>query len=1643
MKIKSALPGSCFSRRLLLFAVFALPALFMLCINSHAQPGMAKGLPFIDNYRYQDYNGDGVNWWGAEDDKGLIYFANTNGVLVFDGQQWELIKVTGRQETRSLAKGKDGKIYVGTNNDIGYLDTDTKGKLHYVSLKGKIPPQYRTFDEVWETELVNGNIYFRTNSYVFVWNYKDLHVIESKAQLHVGAFVDGQYYNRIWGRGLCILKNDSFYVVHNGEKFANERVYVMLHYDDKHMLIGTRTMGLFLYDGNEFTPFKTEADPYIVNTSLYGGRILNSGLIALNTFNDGMVIINKEGKLIQRIDKSVGLQDNSVDYVFEDSRSNLWLALFNGIAKFNLHSAFTYYNEKLGLPAKTVFSTGVDRGIVYAGTNNGIYMLNGQNQFQLIPGTSGQVGNFIHMGSDFLAAGAEKGLLKINGTTAVPVVSGTNYTFHVGFLAKSKIDTNVVYCGLRSGLAIVRRDPAKGTYSVDSYGDGLRTIISTFTEAPNGDFWIIGDNPGELKLVKPVKKDGKLIITGSSYKVFDHKQGLPTRNTGITDYDGTLYFASEKDSIFTFDEKQQRFIRDTAIFLKKYITDGSEDGTADAPKDVLGRVWANFGNGVFVKLPTTDGSVKIVDAPFKELGRNYPVWSVTPSIDNNGHPVVWLSGREGIIRYDGDLTETAGTSFNTIIRGIKLNEDSVYFSGFTLPAGKATFAHQFNSIHFQYAAPFFIKENEVFFSTYLEGRDKSWSEWNKRNFRDFGNLSAGTYTFHVKAKNIYGVEGAEATYTFTILPAWYFTWWAYLLYLLIVVAVVYFIVRWRTQHLHDLQRELEKTVVTRTKELSLRVEELAVINNVQSGLVGEMDMQAIYNLVGNCVKDLFQTHSVMIASFDLANKAEHFNYVFEDGEIHALQSRPINHLRQMIIDRKETIYIETEAIARDEYGITAIANTKMPKSFLFVPWMGGNVVKGYISIQNIELEHAFSKSDVGLIETLANSMSVALENARLFDETRQRANELATVNSVSHALAAQLNTDEIIKLVGDQVKNLFNANIVYLALLDKKTRLIHFAYQYGDVMPPQKLGEGLTSQILLKGKSLLINKDVSNATAELGLRRMGRAAASYLGVPVMAGDEIIGVLSVQTTEKENRFNEDNERLLSTIAASVGVAINKAQLFEEVSQAKQQAEKAGKAAEKANEAKSAFLSTVSHELRTPLTSVLGFAKIIRKRLEEKIFPVVDTSDPKTAKTISQVSENLQVVISEGERLTHLINDVLDLAKIEAGKMEWNQENVSIPEVAERALAATTTLFEQKNLKVIREIDPNLPDIVGDHDKLIQVVINLISNAVKFTDTGSITCRVKHKENELVVSIIDTGIGIKPEDFGAVFEQFKQVGGDTLTDKPKGTGLGLPICKEIVEHHGGRIWLESELGKGSNFSFAIPITKSDIIKEQPIHLNDLVTQLKQQILFSTFKVEGKNATILIVDDDDSIRSLLRQELNDAGYVTEEASNGKEALQSIRNNKPDLVILDIMMPEINGFDVAAILKNDPQTMDIPIIVLSIVQDKARGFRIGVDRYLTKPIDTAQLFSDVGTLLEQGKSKKKVMVVDEDSMAVRTLTDVLLAKGYHVVESDGKELVEKAIENQPDIIIVNSMLTDKTEIVQTLRFEKGLENVLFFIYQ
>ena len=385
-------------------------------------------------------------------------------------------------------------------------------------------------------------------------------------------------------------------------------------------------------------------------------------------------------------------------------------------------------------------------------------------------------------------------------------------------------------------------------------------------------------------------------------------------------------------------------------------------------------------------------------------------------------------------------------------------------------------------------------------------------------------------------------------------------------------------------------------------------------------------------------------------------------------------------------------------------------------------------------------------------------------------------------------------------------------------------------------------------------------------------------------------------------------------------------------------------------------KTDFLSTVSHELRTPLTSILGFAKLIRKRTEEVIFPNLKIEDKKLDRAVTQVKQNIEIIVSEGERLTKLINDVLDIAKMEAGRVDWNMEKTLLSDLVEQGMVAVSSLFEQKGLKLSMDIEDNLPEVYCDQEKVVRVVINLLSNAVKFTTKGTVTCLCRKTEDYIMVSIVDQGIGIAQEDQERVFEKFKQIG-DTLTDKPNGTGLGLPICKQIVEYHGGQIWVESEPGKGSRFSFTLPKNQGTDVRT--VEVEALVNPLTEHDRIGAFTQDVTEKKILVVDDNTNIRNFLRQELEAVGYIVIEAEDGFKAITFVNKEEPDLILLDVMMPGINGFDVAAVLKNDPKTMNIPVVILSIVEDAARGYLIGVDGYFMKPVNMDNLLGKVEELL------------------------------------------------------------------------------------
>ena len=649
-------------------------------------------------------------------------------------------------------------------------------------------------------------------------------------------------------------------------------------------------------------------------------------------------------------------------------------------------------------------------------------------------------------------------------------------------------------------------------------------------------------------------------------------------------------------------------------------------------------------------------------------------------------------------------------------------------------------------------------------------------------------------------------------------------------------------------------------------------------------------------------------------------------------------------------------------------------------------------------------------------------------------------NELEHRNEMSRALISTRDLEEILDRVAQGVAESGGYDRVRLYMYDERqdSLVCHTAFGMEEEQVRQlKLSlsgdKKSVSQWVFREKAPYVVTDASKddkCDPEL-IRILG--VTSYAVVPLLAGEKALGVMAVDWIKTKQHFSEDRVNSLIAFANTAALAIENAILYtnleERVQERTQQLEFANERLKELDQAKSDFLSTVSHELRTPLTSVLGFARIITKRFKTSLLPHLDQSQKKTQRDARRIQENLEIIIEEGERLTRLINDVLDLAKIEAGKKEWKMREVSLFEVVETAVNAASSLARDKELEV--KVVPHGEDfkLYGDPDRLTQVVTNLLSNAIKFTEEGSITCELERSEDVITVKVIDTGIGLAQEDLNQIFDRFKQIG-DTLTDKPKGTGLGLPISKEIIEYHGGRIWAESELGRGSTMIFTLPA-----IREQASVANEipLLSRVTDHISAQFTQHGGDTPRILIVDDEKHIRALLRQQLEEVGYNIIEAQNGHEAIQLARAEKPDLIILDILMPGLDGFEVTTILKQSNETANIPIMILSIVEDKDRGYRLGVDSYLTKPVDAEQLLSTVSSLAARGQkpltsTRKKILVIEDDPGIVRAIQDVLNEFQITTVDS-GQEGIRMAQQEHPNLIIVDARLAKEGAIVKALR--------------
>lgn len=646
-----------------------------------------------------------------------------------------------------------------------------------------------------------------------------------------------------------------------------------------------------------------------------------------------------------------------------------------------------------------------------------------------------------------------------------------------------------------------------------------------------------------------------------------------------------------------------------------------------------------------------------------------------------------------------------------------------------------------------------------------------------------------------------------------------------------------------------------------------------------------------------------------------------------------------------------------------------------------------------------------SKLDEGNVFCVARDIT---ERKKSEEAIRRRNDYLAASAEIGKLVTSTLDLNSIfartVNLINERF-NFYHAGIFIVEETGFNAVLREATGRAGAEMKERKHtlqlnDKSIVGKVTLDGQAVVANDVTTNPLHKVNpLLPETRAEAA---LPLRIGNRIIGAIDIQS-KTANAFTEDDIAVLQTLADQVAVAIDNARSFELSQEAVMEMREIDRL-------KSQFLANMSHELRTPLNSIIGFSRVIIKGIDG---PVTELQQ-----------QDLTAIYNSGQHLLGLINDVLDLSKIEAGKMELAFDEVNIADVTSSVLSTMSGLIKDKPIQMKRNIESNLPTVRADAIRVRQVMINLLSNATKFTDEGDIIVEVGLKpgptgRNEVRVSVTDSGPGIAKEDQTKLFQAFSQVD-DSPTRKTGGTGLGLSICQHIINMHGGRIWVESDLGKGSTFHFTLPLFR----KEKEGESNPI-----------------GNKVILAIDDDLQVIGLYERYLHPQGYQVIPLSDPTHAVERVKQLKPFAVTLDIMMPGVDGWQVLDSLKGDPDTRNIPVIVCSIIEDLEKGFNLGATDYLVKPILEDDLVNALDRLNADG-SIRDVLVIDDNPDDLRLIGKILTDDGrYKPILAEGGRMGWDIISSgkPPHAVILDLFMpeVDGFKILENMQASKTLRDI------
>jgi ligand-binding sensor domain-containing protein/DNA-binding CsgD family transcriptional regulator len=757
------------------------------------------GLPHIFNYTNEQTNAGTQTWGMAQDKKGIIYFANNDGLLTFNGKYWKVHQVPNKTIVRSVAiDSVSGKIYVGAQGELGYFYPDNKGELVYHSLVKYIPESSKSFADIWNIVFFDNAVFFRANDRIFQFKNENCTVYNAFDEWLILAKVSGRLLAQDKTKGLVEWAHNSWEIVcSTGEM----QISSILDYNADTALVTTNKKGLFLLQlqKNTLTKLRTDADNAWATERIYAAQKINKDWFALGTTSGGCYIISITGKIIQRLTKAEGIQNNNILNLFLDKDQNLWLGLDNGIDFVAYNSAVKHiYPDKQDQPSG--YAIKIFDSNLYIGTSNGLYYapLNLKES-----DLSFSKGNFLHVANAAeqiwelsevngqLLMGHHEGVSVVNKNKAASLSTGQGVWLFTPM--SSTAPSQDVLLGDYTGLELLEFKNNRFSYSgkVDGVSESFRFLAIDSGNA----IWTSHPYRGVFKII--LSPDKKKV---SSATLYGKKDGLPS---DLSDYiykiKNNIVVATEK-GVYEYNRATNKFAPSAMfepIFKQSAVQYLAEDST--------GNIW-------FVadrRIGVIDFHKKKENTPyaivyFPELTGNivYGFIHIYPYNQEN----IFIGGNKGVyhINYSKYIASQSVSKPNVLLDAVKVinKKDSIIYGGHPNGAGTASFEDEnnivglpnnYNSFHFEYSSTLYAQLSNIEFSYQLEGFDKTWSDWSSKTEKDYTNLSYGAYTFKVKARNNLGNESAPAFYMLKVLPAWYQTGWAYLAYLAMAITGIFFL----------------------------------------------------------------------------------------------------------------------------------------------------------------------------------------------------------------------------------------------------------------------------------------------------------------------------------------------------------------------------------------------------------------------------------------------------------------------------------------------------------------------------------------------------------------------------------------------------------------------------------------------------------------------------------------------------------------------------------------------------------------------------------------------------------------------------------------------------------------------------------